>query len=296
MKNILLQTTIPYIENDWHISRFSILAEHLSSLTGDAGNPLYKVTTRDREIDAAGNDLVLSRLDTLEFDELWLFAVDTGDGLTVADCEAITKFRQQGGGILSTRDHFDLGSSLCTIGGVGAAHYFNSKNPDPDPERHRRDDEITTSIDFPNYHSGANGDYQTIVPLVEHELLKRKDGSTIKYFPAHPHEGGIGAPEDDPSAQVIAVGTSKVTDRQFNLIVAFENSTDAHGNGMGRAIADSSFHHLADYNFNPSAGCPDFVEEVQGNGYQENPAALVDIKTFIENAAQWLAPRQNREQ
>ena len=32
MKNpvkILLQTTIPYAEDDWHIGRFSLLTEHL---------------------------------------------------------------------------------------------------------------------------------------------------------------------------------------------------------------------------------------------------------------------------
>jgi hypothetical protein len=33
-----------------------------------------------------------------------------------------------------TRDHMDLGSSVCMLGGVGAAHYFHSRNPDPDPE------------------------------------------------------------------------------------------------------------------------------------------------------------------
>ena len=73
------------------------------------GEPLCKVTARDREINAGGNDVVLSVLDTTNFDELWLFAVDTGNGLTVADCEGITRFRQRGGGILTTRDHQDPG-------------------------------------------------------------------------------------------------------------------------------------------------------------------------------------------
>ena len=42
---------------------------------------------------------------------LWLFAIDT-TGLTVADCQGITRFRQRGGGIMATRDHQDLGISL----------------------------------------------------------------------------------------------------------------------------------------------------------------------------------------
>lgn len=175
---------------------------------------------------------------------------------------------------MSTRDHNDLGSSLCTLGGIGAAHYFHSKNPDPDKTRHRRDDQVTTNIDFPNYHSGANGDYQTIEPVGEvHDLLSRKDGTAIEYFPAHPHEGGVGAPENCSAASVIATGKSKVSGRDFNLIVAFERASDIHGNRCGRAIAESSFHHLVDYNWNTDAGCPSFLEEPPGDGYKQDPAA-----------------------
>ena len=116
-----MQTTIPFAEDDWHIGRFSLLRDELASLKDDAGNPLYEVTTRDRELDEAGNDPVLSALDTTDFNELWLFAIDQGDGLTVADCQGITRFRQRGGGIMATRDHEDLGTSLCTLGGIGRA-------------------------------------------------------------------------------------------------------------------------------------------------------------------------------
>src|SRR6266498_568569 len=112
---VLLQTTIGPVEDDWNIDRFSLLREHLSSITDDQGRTLCEVTARNREIIADGNDEVLSRLDQTEFDELWLFAVDTGDGLTVADCQGITRFRQRGGGILTARDHQDLGTSLCTL-------------------------------------------------------------------------------------------------------------------------------------------------------------------------------------
>src|SRR5687768_16126825 len=181
---ILLQTTIPNTEDDWHVGRFSLLAEHLRSLSDEAGNPLYDVTTRDREEDPSGIDPLLSALDESDFDQLWLFAVDSGDGLSPADCAGITRFRKRGGGILSTRDHNDLGSSLCTLGGVGAAHYFHSKQQEPDTSRHSRDDNVTLNIDWPNYHSGANGDFQTI-RVIDHELTRRPDGTLIEYLPAH---------------------------------------------------------------------------------------------------------------
>lgn len=288
--HILLQTTIPTTEDDWSIARFSLLRDHLASIKDEQGVPLYNVTTRDREVDGAGNDAVLSVLDQTDFDELWLFAVDTGNGLTGADCEGITRFHQRGGGIFTTRDHNDLGSSLCTLGGVGSAHYFHSQHQDPDPSRHHRDDVDSTAISWPNYHSGANGDYQRINPVEPvHELLKR-DAGVIEYFPAHPHEGSVGVPEGEESARVIARGHSQVTGRQFNLIVAFEQRDDRHGNRLGRALAESSFHHLVDYNWDTSKGCPSFLTEPPGDEIKRDPSRLADIKTYVNNAARWLAP------
>jgi hypothetical protein len=288
---ILLQTTIPFAEDNWHIGRFSLLRDHLASLKDKAGAPLFEITTRNRETDDAGNDPVLSTLDASDFDELWLFAIDTGDGLSVPDCQGITRFRQRGGGILATRDHQDLGISLCTLGGIGRAHFFHSKHPEPDADRHVADDPYTTSISWPNYHSGANGDYQTITVQSPHDLM-RNPGSPagmIEFFPAHPHEGAVGVPEDEEHARVIATGQSKVSGRPFNLIVAFENARDDHGNILGRGIAESSFHHLVDYNWDTDMGCPSFLEEPPGDGYKRNPQALNDIKTYVHNAALWLA-------
>jgi hypothetical protein len=290
---ILLQTTIPFTENDWHIDRFSLLREHLASLKDENGDALYEVAARNREPDENGNDKILSVLDKTDFDELWLFAVDTGDGLSKTDCTGITRFRQRGGGIFSTRDHQDLGSSLCTVGGIGAAHYFHSKQQDPEEARNCRDDQDTKNIDYPNYHSGANGDYQNISAVDSpHELLQKPNGKLIEYFPAHPHEGGVGIPADETSARVVAKGKSKISGKDFNLIVAFERGDDTHGNHLGRGIAESSFHHLVDYNWDVEKGCPDFVEEAPGDGYRKNPQALNDIKTYAANLAKWLAPSE----
>jgi hypothetical protein len=286
--HILLQTTIPPIADDWNIERFSLLRDHLASL-GDK----YKVTARNREVNAEGNDAVLSVLDTTDVDELWLFAVDTGNGLTIADCEGITRFHQRGGGILTTRDHEDLGSSLCTLGGVGRAHFFHSKHQDPDASRHVRDDQDNTTISWPNYHSGANGDYQRVTPVGEvHEVLQnpRNASGVIEYLPAHPHEGSVGVPEGEPDAHVIVSGVSRVSDRPFNLAVAFERRLNRHGDHLGRALADSSFHHFVDYNWDTSKGCPSFLYEPPGDEIKRDPARLDDVKTYVSNLARWLAP------
>ena len=286
---ILLQTTIPSIEDDWNIDRFSLLRDHLASLKDESGNAFCKVTARNREKNAEGNDAVLSGLDTTDCDELWLFAVDTGEGLSVADCQGITRFRQRGGGILATRDHQDLGSSLCTLGGVGRAHFFHSRHPDPDESRRVRDDQDTKTISWPNYHSGSNGDYQRITAVEPvHEVLLDPGNVSglIEYFPAHPHEGGVGVPEGEDHARVIATGLSQVTHRPFNLVVAFERTRDE----LGRAIAESSFHHLVDYNWDTSKGCPSFLEEPPGDQIKREPEKLEDVKTYVSNLARWLAP------
>lgn len=282
-KRILIQTTIPYAEDDWNIGRFSLLTELLRSQRTEDGNALYDVVARNREVGEDGLDPILNTLDTSDFDQLWLFALDMGDGLTKEECEVITSFSKRGGGILSARDHNDMGSSLCTLGGVGRAHYFHSKQREPDDSRHQRDDDKTLNIDWPNYHSGANGNFQR-VSASDHELLKRADGTIIEFFPAHPHEGAVGAPPDSSDATVIVRGKSLVTGRDFNLVVAFDPKGE-----NGRAIAHSSFHHLVDYNWNPEMECPTFLEEPPGDEYRNSPEKLNDIKQYVANAARWLS-------
>jgi hypothetical protein len=289
---ILLQTTIPTTEDDWSIARFSLLHNYLASLMDDQGKPLCEVVSRDREANAAGDDPVLSTLDTSDFDELWLFAVDTGDGISENDCIGISQFRRRGGGMMVTRDHMDLGCSVCTLAGVGEAHHFHTKNPEPDAARHCIDDPYTTYILWPNYHSGRNGDCQLITPVEPiHELLKRETSptGTIQFLPAHPHEGAVSVPAGS-AARVIATGLSKTTGRSFNLAIAFEREQDDEGNLLGRAIAESTFHHFCDYNWDASLGCPSFVDEPPGDTMQTEPSALSDLKTYLKNMALWLAP------
>lgn len=285
---ILLQTTIPTVEDDWHIGRFGLLRDYLAGLRDADGASLFEVTARDRDAIGAP-DRVLSQLDHSSFDEMWLFAVDTGDGLTMEDCAAISRFRQRGGGLLVTRDHMDLGSSVCTLGGVGAAHFFHTKNPDPDPARHAIDDTETSDILWPNYHSGANGDFQHIrISEPRHPLLTDPDSpdGAVHCLPAHPHEGAVGKPADDPTARVIATGRSTVSGVAFNLAVAFEPSADG-----GPAVAESTFHHFADYNWNPALGAPSFVAEAPGDALAHAPEAQRSIERYVRNLALWLAGR-----
>jgi hypothetical protein len=282
---VLLQTTIPPIADDWSIARFSCLAELLRSYRDPEGHFAFDVVARDRD-ERGQPDAILSRLDETDFDECWLFAVDEGDGLTAEDCAGISRFRQAGRGLLVTRDHMDVGSSLCSLGGVGKAHHFHTRNVHPDESQCVCDDPFSPHISWPNFHSGANGDFQEVAVIAPtHPVLQNVDSptGTIRFLPAHPHEGAVGAPEGE-SARVIARGKSKTTGKIFNLAVAFEPSSRG-----GPAIAQSTFHHFADYNWDAALGCPSFVSELPGNSMQTQQEALQDAHRYAINVALWLA-------
>jgi hypothetical protein len=209
--------------------------------------------------------------------------------LTPEDCEGIARYRRAGGGLLVTRDHMDLGCSVCTLGGVGEAHHFHTHNRDPESARHIVDDIQTPAILWPNFHSGANGDFQHVrIEGAVHPTLIDPDapGGVIRFLPAHPHEGAVSAPAGAPSARVTATGMSKASGTRFNLAVAFEPSEDG-----GPAIAQSTFHHFADLNWDPALGCPSFVGEPAGDAIVRNPEAQASTRRYATNLAYWLAGR-----
>jgi hypothetical protein len=285
--NILLQTTIEPTENDWHIGRFSMLQAYLASLKALDGSRVFHVTARDRDPIGAP-DTVLSTLDRSAYDELWLFAVDVGNGLHEEDCAGILRFRARGSGIMIARDHMDLGCSVCSLGDLGAANVFHTRNTvaaTPPPP----DDTSTPEILWPNYHSGANGAVQRVdAALPIHPVMRDSESETgtVRYLPAHPHEGAVVAPASNPHARVIATGTSAASGRRFNIAVAFERS--AHN---GPAIAESTFHHFADYNWDPRRGSPDFVTEMPVHDLPNDPRAMASVHCYVRNIALWLAGR-----
>jgi hypothetical protein len=275
---VLLQTTIPYTEDDWHVGRFSLLRDELAKVAD--------VVARDRENGPDGNDPVLAGMAESDFDQIWLIAVDTGDGITTPECAAITQFRESGGHVFVTRDHMDLGVSVCNLGGIGDAHYFHSKNPDPNPENRANDDRVTTSIQWPNYYSGPNGDVQTI-DVIEpaHPVF---DG--VHTLPSHPHEGAVGAPPSQPDARVVARSKSKQTGRTFNIAVAFDGR-----NGSGKGWAESTFHHFVDYNWDVAAGCPSFLAEPPSDAIAKNPHLIDETKRYVRNLVSWFGTSARKD-
>src|SRR5262249_32666813 len=192
---------------------FSLLAEHLRSLRDSSGSPLYEVLARNRAENEAGDDVDLAELVGGAYDQLWLFGTDVRGALTAGDVEHITRFRGGGGGLLLSRDHQDLGACITKLGPVGATQYFHTANPDPDESHRCPDDRETPAISWPNFHSGRNGDLQSISPVEPaHPLMRRASGGSIRFLPAHPHEGSVGVPKTlEAVARVVAQGHSITT-------------------------------------------------------------------------------------
>jgi hypothetical protein len=214
--------------------------------------------------------------------------VDIGDGLTDAEARAIVRFRERGGGVLTARDHENLGRCLLGLGSLGLINDFHDATVDPAT---RCDDRDTPSISWPNHHSGSNGDYQPVlVAGPVHELLRtdRSASGRIEWFPAHPHEGGVSAAI--ANAKVVAQGRSSATGRRFNLAVVLDGERASDGRPMGRAVAESTFHHFADYNWDLDRGAPSFVTEVPGMQIKVDPSRLVVFKAYVRNIATWLQP------
>jgi hypothetical protein len=283
--NVLLQTTIESTENDWHIGRFSMLRDYLSSLTTADGTPMFRVTARDRD-PVSASDSVLSSLDRSDYDELWLFAVDVGDGLNDEDRAGITRFRARGGGVMITRDHMDLGCSICDLGAIGAAHVFHTHNAGPTIPP--PDDTGTPAIQWPNFHSGPNGGTQRVEAVQPvHPVMRdsESESGAVMFLPAHPHEGAVIAPASAPHARVIATGKSLMSGNRFNIAVAFERTPTE-----GPAIAESTFHHFADYNWDPRRGSPDFVSETPVYELPDSPA-MRSVHRYVRNVALWLGGR-----
>jgi len=58
---------------------------------------------------------------------------------------------------------------------------------------------------------------------------------------------------------------------------------------MGRAIAESTFHHFADMNWDTRAGAPSFVTDKPGTEIANDPQRLDVFKDYVRNAATWLS-------
>jgi hypothetical protein len=109
----------------------------------------------------------------------------------------------------------------------------------------------------------------------------------IKVFPDHMHEGELLIPSNlpadkwpigptaQPLPEVVARGTDKRTGEVYDLVIAYDGSLG----GVGRIVADSTWHHYFNVNL---------------KGFPEGGSVLEELAQFYVNLALWLAPSAKR--
>ena len=252
-----------------------------------AGHEVIARNRANRGVD----DPVLSRLDELGFDQLWLMAVDVGDGLTDAEADAIVRFRENGEGCSPRAITRTLGRCLLRLGSVGMVNQFHDETWTPPrcaTTRTPRPSHGPTTIPAPTATTSRCSPRAGASAAAHH----RTASGRIEWFPAHPHEGGVSARA--PFATVIAQGRSTATGRHFNLAVVLDGELTPDGRPMGRALAESTFHHFADYNWDLDRGAPSFVTEPPGTQIKADPSRLAVYKDYVRNVATWLQPTTTR--
>lgn len=125
-----------------------------------------------------------------------------------------------------------------------------------------------------------------------HPLFFYREGcGSIQFFPDHLHEGQVVIPDTSdvdvwkkdaadfqPRPRVVAYGIDKRDGRKLDLITAYDGSAV----GVGRIVADSSWHHY--FNINLSG----FTQPTRPG------SAFDQIGQFYGNLALWLSPAAKR--
>lgn len=125
-----------------------------------------------------------------------------------------------------------------------------------------------------------------------HPLFFYRSGSFIDVFPDHRHEGALVIPDlsnksvwptgpnGQPKPCVVAFGTDRRKCERINLVTAY----DGDHAGVGRIVADSSWHHYVNINLKG------FPHPAPANSDSDK------IGQFYGNLAIWLAPLHKRRQ
>lgn len=141
-------------------------------------------------------------------------------------------------------------------------------------------------------HEFVNADGEPDPRGQPHPLFFYRSGHFIDIFPDHRHEGALVIPDvsntvvwpvgpsGQPKPSLVAFGTDRRSGERIGLVTAY----DGDRAGVGRIVADSSWHHYVNINLK---GFPHPAPA-------ETPSDK--IGQFYANLAIWLAPMHKRRQ
>jgi len=262
----------------------------------------FQITTANRNADPSA-DIQNARFDDLDlstYDQVWLFGFSSSEQQLSGDERiALEAFMDNGGGVLTTGDHANLGRGLS--GGIKRLgrmrKYPAPTNSPPAWNTTIRDGNGDGS--FSGVEQSDN-EPQRIYPTYRRILFNRfphpllcSERGVLNYLPDHQHEGEVCVPTSfpvsewprvggfQPRPEIVASGlivdpSADQTGTTFPLIGAY----DGHRAQVGRVVADSTWHHWIDINL---------------DGFNIQSREYLEIISYFQNVAAWLAPASKQK-
>jgi hypothetical protein len=258
------------------------------------------------------------------FHEVWLFGVSTAapylQGLELA---ALTKFMNDGGGVLAMGDHEDLGLGLCgNVPRVKSMRKWWYDLPLPPGEQRAPDSTNLTRNDtvqlippmnsdpgtggqsdslpqtiYPNYRFGHNWWHPHRFFRYPHPVLCGPRGA-ITVFPDHAHEGDCIVPAvldaveypGGVAPEVIARGRNVVGRTKGGFTITDPREFGLLGAYDGHVAAANVGRALVDSTWHHW-----FNINLVGLNATPHSVAYKDILAYFRNVAVWLAPKERQK-
>ena len=278
----LLLSTIATDSNDWHIGRFSLLADMIRR-AGQELDPSFSLNISDYPTSDSERQTLQADLAAGRYSQVWLIAPDMDNGPDPGFFRALETAVKAGTDLVIARDHTDLGCCLLELkdclGDVGQTQTFQRTWTDLPRDREYADP-ACAAIVTPCVVTGQNGGVQICRQRAEHPLLNFASmipGHLV--IPAHPHEGVI---RKVAASQTVLLSSFSITSGREQTTAIVDEA-----DGRGMVIHHSTFHHFADYNLDVAAGAPDFVLDPPSKQIADSPALLNDIKAYVRSVVHY---------
>lgn len=296
----------------------------------------YQITLGHRStIIPSTNPLVVNQISNFnfqtsvtlnDFDQVWLFGINSGTGLPAAELTVVENYMNGGGGLFATGDHGTLGSSLSgNITRVKDMRYWADTPPGSPNDVNevsmtgkRRNDTNrpmpgdATSLYFDNQ---SDSTPQTIAvrtfgagmphPVLSISTTIRPSG-IIDIMPDHPHEGEVKPATSftvnsiTVPTQVIAtsfvLGGSTTNGGSFGKALTEPHCFpsiavwDGRLANVGRIVVDSTWHHFVNINLN---GVGSAGGDIPGQQPGLSAADFGVVRRYYMNISLWMSRRQS---